>query len=327
MLRIALIGCGAKADPYVTAARHLPDLEITAVADLDSDRAIRGARSAGIHVRGASLGGLLHTAPEAFDAVIVTTPPATRASLVQQAARAGKHVLVEPPLAAGAEEAERVTAAARAAGVRLMPAHADRFRGDGRAVKASLDQGELGRAGLLRIHHWFPASEEGGNVFPRVLAALDLALWVFDGLPTHVHASARPSGAATLSEAEYLQIHLGFEGGGMALIDVARTLPAGDGYRSLALIGSLGAAHADDHHNVQLLYGGGRAQAVLTEADESVPALVLAEFAAAVADGRDPSVAGEDAAAVLRVAEAAASSWAAEAAFRRGSAEGRYDLA
>ncbi len=326
MLRIALIGCGAKADPYVTAAKRVPDLEITAAADLDSDRAARVVRSAGFHLWAASLGELLHTAAEAFDAVIVTTPPATRASLVQQAARAGKHVLVEPPLAAGAEEAERVTAAARAAGVRLMPAHEDRFRGDGRAVKASLDQGELGRPGLLRIHHWVPGSENG-NAAPRALAALDLALWMFDGLPTHVHGSARPCGAATLSEAEYLQVHLGFEGGGMALIDLTRTLPAGDGYRSLALIGSLGAAHADEHHNVQLLYGGGRAQAVLTEADESVPALVLAELAAAVADGRDPSVAGEDAAAVLRVAEAAASSWAAEAAFRRGSAEGRYDLA
>ena len=325
MLRMALIGCGAKADPYVTAAKRVPDLEITAVADLDSDQAIRGAKSAGIHVRAASLGELLDTAVEAFDAVIVTTPPATRASLVQQAVRAGKHVLIEPPLAETATEAERLAEAARAAGVRLMPAHADRFRGDGRAVKASLDQGELGRAGLLRIHHWFPASEEGGNVFPRVLAALDLALWVFDGLPTHVHASARPCGAASLSEAEYLQVHLGFDGGGMALIDLARTLPAGDGYRSLALIGSLGAAHADDHHNFQLLYGGGRAQAVLTEPDESPAELVLAEFAAAVADRRDPSVAGEDGTAVLRVAGAAASSWAAEAAFSR--AGGRYELA
>ena len=326
MLRIALIGCGAKADPYLAAARDLPGVEITAAADPHPGRTALAASAAGFQIRAASLDELLHTAAEAFDAVIVCTPTATRASLIEQAAGAGKHVLVEPPLAPGAEEAERAAAAGRAFGVRVMPSHEARFRGDCRAVKASLDQGELGRPGLLRIHHWVPGSENG-NAAPRALAALGLALWMFDGLPTHVHGSAQPSGAATLSEAEYLQIHLGFEGGGMALVDVAHTLPAGDGYRSLALIGSLGAAHADDHHNVQLLYGGGRAQAVLTGPDESPAELVLAEFAAAVAEGRDPSVTGEDGAAVLRVAEAAASSWAVEAAFRRGSAEGRYDLA
>ena len=281
MLRVALIGCGAEADPYLTAARCLPGVEVTAAADPDPDRAIRLAEYPGVQLRAASLEELLATAAEGFDAVLVTIPPpAARASLIAQAAAAGKHVLVEPPLAGTAEEAERAAASARAAGVRLMPVHEARFRADCRAVKDSLDQGELGRPGLLRIHDWAPEAEARGHTFPRALAAVDLALWVFDGPPTQVFASVRPPGAPCLAEAEYLQVHLGFEGGGMALIDVHRALPAGDGYRSLALIGSLGAAHADDHHNAQLLYGGGRAQAVLTEADESVPALVLSEFAA-----------------------------------------------
>lgn len=326
MLRMALIGCGAKAGPYLTAARHLPDVEIAAVVDPDPDRAARAALPAEVQLQAASLERLLDDAAEAFDAVLVITPPpAARASLIAQAAEAGRHVLVEPPLAETALEAERLTAAALSAGVRLMPAHGDRFRADSRAVKASLDQGELGRPGLLRIHDWSPAGEENGNASLRALSALDLALWMFDGLPTHVFAAVQPRGAASLSEAEYLQVHLGFEGGGMALIDVTRGLPAGDGYRSLALIGSLGAAHADDHHNAQLLYGGGRAQAVLTQADESVPALVLSEFAAAIGGGRELAVTGEDGAAVLRVAEAAASSWAAGAAFRLSG--GRYELA
>lgn len=325
MLRMALIGCGAEADPYFTAARQLPEVEIAAVVDPDPDRAARAALSADVQLQAASLDELLDTAAEAFDAVIVTTPASTRASLIEQAAGAGRHVLVEPPLAGTALETERLTAAAVSAGVRLMPAHGDRFRADSRAVRASLDRGELGRPGLLRIHDWSPAGGENGNASLRALAALDLALWMFDGLPPHVFAAVQPRGAASLSEAEYLQFHLGFEGGGMALIDVTRALPAGDGYRSLALIGSLGAAHADDHHNAQLLYGGGRAQAVLTEPDESVPALVLSEFAAAIAEEREPAVTGEDGAAVLRVAEAAASSWGAGAAFRLSG--GRYEHA
>ena len=224
MLRVALIGCGAKADPYLTAARGLPGVEITAAADPDPDRV---TRAAGIRLRAASLDELLDTGAEAFDAVAVTTPPETRASLIEQSAAAGKHVLVEPPLAAGAEEAERAAAAGRAAGVRVMPANEARFRADCRAVRASLDEGELGRPGLLRVHHWFPASGERGSVFSRALEALDLALWMFDGPPTHVFAAARPRGAADPWTAEYLQVHLGFEGGGMALIDVTHGLPPG----------------------------------------------------------------------------------------------------
>ncbi len=323
MLRMALIGCGAKAGPYLTAARHLPVAEIAAVVDPDSDRAARAALSAGVQLRAASLDELLDAAAEAFDALILTTPASTRASLIEQAAGAGKHLLVEPPLAGTASEAELVAAEARSAGVRLMPAHGDRFRADCRAVRASLDQGELGRPGLLRIHDWSPAAEVGDND-PGALAALDLALWMFDGLPTRVYATGRPPRAG-LGGAEYLQVHLGFEDGGMALIDISHGLPPGDGYRSLALIGSLGAAHSDDHHNVQLLFGGGRAQAVLTGPDESVPALVLAEFATAVAEGREPAVTGEDGAAVLRVAEATASSWAAGAALRLSGV--RYERA
>ena len=246
MVRMALIGCGANAAPYLAATQQLPDAAITAVADADPERADRAARTAGAEVRAGTLDELLDSAAETFDAVIVTTPAATHAALVQRAVQAGKHALVEPPLARTASEAHQVAAAAHAAGVRLMLAHPARFQADHRAVKDSLDDGELGRPGLLRIHHWFPATDGSERAAHAGLAALDLALWVFGSLPTHVYAVARPAQTTGLAAAEYAQVHLGFAGGGMALIDLAHTLPTGDGYDSLTLIGSLGAAHADD---------------------------------------------------------------------------------
>ena len=256
---------------------------------------------------------------------IITTPAATHAALVQRAAQAGKHALVEPPLAPTAGEAQQIATAAEAAGVRLMPAHPARFQADHRAVKDSLDDGELGRPGLLRIHQWFSATDGSERAAHASLAALDLALWMFAGLPTHVYAVARPAQTTGLAAAEYAQVHLGFAGGGMALIDLAHTLPTGDGYDSLTLIGSLGAAYADTHHNVQLLYGGGHAQAVRTEPDESLVALVLAEFAAAIAERREPAVGGADGHAARLVAAAVESSLAAATAMTL--TEGRYERA
>ena len=324
MVRMALIGCGANAAPYLAAAQQLPETAITAVADADPAQVERAARTAGAATRAGTLDELLDGAAETFDAVIVTTPAATHAALVQRAAQAGKHVLVEPPLASTAGEAQQI-AAGRAAGVRLMLAHPARFQADHRAVKESLDDGELGRPGLLRIHQWFSATDGSERAAHAGLAALDLALWMFGGLPTHVYAVARPTQTTDLTAAEYVQVHLGFAGGGMALIDLAHTLPTGDGYDSLTLIGSLGAAYADTHHNVQLLYGGGHAQAVQTEPDESVAALVLAEFAAAIAEQREPAVTGADGHAALLVAAAVESSVAAATAMTL--TEGCYERA
>ncbi len=349
MVRIALIGCDANAAPYLAAARQLPNTAITAVADADPARADRAARTAGAAARAGTLDELLDSAPETFDAIIVTTPAPTHATLMQRAAQAGKHILVEPPLAPTADEAQQVAATGHTAGVRLMLAHPARFRADHRAVKASLDDGELGRPGLLRIHQWFSATAvmdgRGHAIHGAAYAALDLALWMFGGrpeqhhtwhhpscgsglpggLPTHVYAVARPARTTDLAAAEYAQVHLGFAGGGMALIDVAHTLPTGDGYDSLTLIGSLGAAYADTHHNVQLLYGGGHPQAVRTEPDESAVALLLAEFAAAIAEQREPAVGGADGHAALLVAAAVESSLGAAAAMTL--TEGHYACA
>ncbi len=324
MVRMALIGCGANAAPYLAAAQQLPETAITAVADADPAQVERAARTAGAATRAGTLDELLDGAAEAFDAVIITTPAATHAALVNRAAQAGKHALVESPLAPTAAEAQQI-AAGRAAGVRLMLAHPARFQADHRAVKESLDDGELGRPGLLRIHQWFSATDGSERSAHAGLAALDLALWMFDGLPTHVYAVARPTRTTDLAAAEYAQVHLGFADGGMALIDLAHTLPTGDGYDSLTLIGSLGAAYADTHHNMQLLYGGGHAQAVRTEPDESVIALVLAEFAAAIAEEREPAVGGADGHAALLVAAAVESSLAAATAMTL--TEGCYERA
>ena len=105
-----------------------------------------------------------------------------------------------------------------------------------------------------------------------------------------------------------MQIHLGYASGAMAICGIATGLPLGDGYYSLALIGSLGAAYADDHHNIHLVYRGGRPQAALTDLRASAVRAQLDEFARAIGEERDPSVSGADAVAALQIAEAAAAS-------------------
>ena len=77
---------------------------------------------------------------------------------------------------------------------------------------------------------------------------------------------------------DYIQFHLGFTNGGMAMIDLAASLPSGGDYYSLTMIGEKGAAYADDHHNMNLLYSGGQPSAIRSNQGHAELVHQLQEF-------------------------------------------------
>ena len=89
---------------------------------------------------------------------------------------------------------------------------------------------------------------------------------------------------------EYIQFHLGFANDGMAMIDVAASLPSGGDYFSLTMIGGTGAAYADDHHNMNLLYSGGQPNAIRASQGRADLVRQLQEFVDAISEQRAPSV-------------------------------------
>lgn len=113
-----------------------------------------------------------------------------------------------------------------------------RYRPSVQVVADHCFSGRLGEPGLLRVHRWCREV--------HLVAELDLACWLFGEAPTSLYAISRPG---------YLQCHLGFSEGGMALLDLATGMESRDDYESLSLIGAHGAAYADDHRNVNLRYG------------------------------------------------------------------------
>jgi UDP-N-acetylglucosamine 3-dehydrogenase len=201
-----------------------------------------------------------------------------------------------------------------------MVAQSQRFRPGVQTVKSGFDDGKLGEPGLVRIHRWVPrpggarADEDPGLTFLPMVDDIDLACWLFGHGPATLLATGN-RGAAPAGGCDCLQLHLGFPGDGMALIE-SGALPRGDGYFSLTAIGSKGAAYADDHENMQLLYRGGHPTALRTGEGDHQLLLQLEAFVTAIDKGREPPVRGEDAAQVLRVAEAAAASLARGVAMR-----------
>ncbi|MFN0056774.1 MAG: hypothetical protein ACKV0T_31910, partial [Planctomycetales bacterium] len=113
---------------------------------------------------------------------------------------------------------------------------------------------------------------------------------------------------------DYWQVHLGFPGGGMALIDGGAVLPAGGDYASYSLIGARGAVYADDHHNHQLLFGQEGVQGISTGDAGTKMALLLEEFAAAIQASREPDGTVAQRLRTLRVLDAMRDSLANRAA-------------
>lgn len=160
-------------------------------------------------------------------------------------------------------------------GLPVLIARPLRFLPSIQVIKANLDAGRLGLLGLLRCHRWEPqrGGEWSDNTQPlldQLRSDLDLACWLAGQPPRKVFAVSQ--------QPDYVQVHLGFAGGGMALLDLSRSLPGSAGYFSLSVIGSTGAAYADDHHDVQLLFGQGLPHAVKFSQREAAILGMLKDF-------------------------------------------------
>jgi len=104
------------------------------------------------------------------DAVVVATPTVTHHPLVKRALEAGKHVLVEKPIAASGDEADELCELAERHDLILMVGHVFLYNGAVRAVKQYLESGELGR-----VYYISMVRTNLGPIRADVNAAWDLA--------------------------------------------------------------------------------------------------------------------------------------------------------
>lgn len=192
-MRIGLIGAGAVAKYHVEAALALPGARFTAICDLDESAAARAAKG----VDGVQFFTDYRALVESddVDAVIVNTPHALHLPMAIDAARAGKHVLVEKPMATSLADCDLMQEETAAAGVKLAVGHIQHFLPDKVAARALLEQGELGEVVMIRDQRstdyrpgtrpeWFFSRPiAGGGALINIGGhCLDRALW-FGGAP------------------------------------------------------------------------------------------------------------------------------------------------
>ncbi|MGD9519284.1 MAG: Gfo/Idh/MocA family protein [Armatimonadota bacterium] len=137
----AVIGVGAMGSKHARVWAELPSTRLMAVYDVDPKRAVQVAEELGCDVAG-SLEEVVKRGD--VDIVSVCTPDTLHVEPCVAAARAGKHVLVEKPLATTVADADAIIGAAAEAGVRLMVGHILRFDARYVGAREQVAQGALG---------------------------------------------------------------------------------------------------------------------------------------------------------------------------------------
>ncbi|HUY36563.1 MAG TPA: Gfo/Idh/MocA family oxidoreductase [Pirellulales bacterium] len=141
-LRAAVLGCGYWGPNLIRNFATCEATRLVAVCDLDRARLDRATAQYPAVKTYQSADDLLRD-PD-VDAVAVATPAATHATLALAALDAGKHVLVEKPLADSVRGAEEVVRKARQRGLTLMVDHTFVYSPAVRKIKELIDTGELG---------------------------------------------------------------------------------------------------------------------------------------------------------------------------------------
>ncbi len=148
-LRFGVLGLGNWGDRLATTVAAIPGAEIASCFARSEERRQAFAARHGCRAV-ASLEEFL-TGP--IDGVLIATPHTTHVELVVAAAEAGKHVMVEKPLALTVAGARECIAAAEAAGVILQVAHFRRRLAATRRLREVIDQGSIGQ--ILHASGWF----------------------------------------------------------------------------------------------------------------------------------------------------------------------------
>ena len=192
-MTVALIGAGMVARTHVAAIAALKTLRLKAICSRSPDRATALAVEA-MHQTGQTVSvttdlGAVASDPE-IDFAIILTPPDARASLIRPLAEAGKHILLEKPVARNADEAREVVGICRAAGVTLGVVFQHRMRTASIAAADLIASGQPGRLGLVEVTvPWWRdqsyydepgrgtyARDGGGVLISQAIHTLDLVL-------------------------------------------------------------------------------------------------------------------------------------------------------
>jgi UDP-N-acetylglucosamine 3-dehydrogenase len=252
-LKVGVVGCGNIFNlAHKHALKAIEGIKVVACMDIDGKRAEEGAKA----FKARAFTSLDEFLDLDLDVVEVLTPTYTHAKIAIKALKAGKHVIVEKPIALTVEEGEKMIETAEKEGLKLLVGHVRRF--DKRWVQM---KDVIKKRNILPMHirksevqylpfpkeYWYWDEEKSGGVAVDLgVHVTDFLRWFFESEPVRVYAV----GKAIREEArangtfDHFVMTIEFEGGktGIAEVSWAYPYPARYGvfYHHVDVIGKNG---------------------------------------------------------------------------------------
>jgi predicted dehydrogenase len=326
------VGFGVIGTGIVGGAWHahvysrMPKSKLVAVCDLNEQRAQETAQKYGVKKVFTDYRQLL--ADPEVKAVSIATPDFAHREIAVAAAEAGKHILVEKPLATSVEDAEAMVNAAKKAGVKLAVDFHNRVSPPFANAKQSIVSGELGKPAYIyaRLSNttfvatkMLPWASKSSALWFLASHTMDLAHWLLADEPKRVYAVSR-SGILKEMGVDTQDFHVAiveFKGGAVATLENAWILPETEPMVfnfKFELLGSKGSIYVNTSDN--------RTVEQYTTKSASLPDVLgitfggdsprmsgfvlesIARFVDAVTDNQPVLASGEDGLVVTRVLSA-----------------------
>lgn len=316
-LGAAVVGLGMMGERHAAIWSQLRMTRLVSVYDIVGDRTQSVASRLGCEAA-ASLEAAV-SRPD-VDIVSICTDDQRHVEPCIAAAAAGKHILLEKPLATSVDDCDVIIAACERAGVKLMVGHVVRFDPRYVVAKQAIDDGAIGD--IVQVYaRRNNIIDSGRRIGPRTSVAfflgvhdLDLMRWFVGSEAVKVHAEAASKVLADIAAQDSIMALLKYENGAVGCLETCWVMPKGIPCTldaRLEVIGSEGMVRvtvgdegctiiaADRAMRPDILYGpqvhGEQAGALRVQLDH---------FADCVLHDRAPLISAQDARAAVQLAAA-----------------------
>ena len=321
-VRIGVIGAGI-GYLHLRSLKNVPNAEVTALCDVNGDRARAVANEFGIPNVFTDHNEMLKQ--DWLDAVLICVPNYLHHAVTLDTFKAGKHVYCEKPMAMNAAEAAEMVAAGKKARKILMMGFNNRFRGDSQLLKSFIENGELGdiyyaktgwirRKGIPGLGTWFTTKAQagGGPLIDIGVHVLDLTLWLMGNpRPVSVMGSAYamfgPKAAAAVGgtyDVEDLAVGLiKLDNGGTLFLEASWASHIARDVIYTSLMGTEGGAELDPLQIYKDIHG---VPADITPQFQPVSGheMAVKHFVECVRDGKEPMSTGQHGLDIMNILDA-----------------------
>lgn len=327
---IALVGCGRIAHKHVDAAAHMaPQAKLVAVCDIVEKRAREKGREYGAKL--AELGQSLPNPEVVLDykellgrediqMVAVATESGNHAQIAIDFLEAGKHVLVEKPMALSMQDADHMIALAKKKRLCLGVAHQNRFNKTIQALRKAVESGRFGRilAGNARIlwnrnqEYYTQApwrgtyAQDGGCLMNQCIHNIDLLQWMLGGQMQQVQAMLGNFLHPYIEAEDYGSIQIRFANGIIGNVEGTVCVYPKNLEETLTILGEKGTAviggtALNEIKTWQFADGLDTLEDVRSQCDSQIDSVygwghrpLYADFFTSLQEGRLPLIHGEE---------------------------------